>query len=292
MYTISLPSHMHKCLLSSIRSCYLTAESTNKKADLMKCLNSSYKSACLQCSFSDKEVSEYIQHKKRESATLPRKYAVKKVGKQPDGTWVLSQKVYLSSTGTPITMEDSQYVWIGDVFAGEGVASSADQCAIELPLTTDPLCSLMALLQKHFQHNFFPCVMTMAAGILSLHYQTMVRKWKNCPIPLVFGNSGTGKTTALLCALSLYGAQDTHLYTKITKEMVLQICSNTGIPIAVDDPQSKSEISRLMIDLYQGFMNSTISRGSKKPSTTCMISANFTTLEQQRYIYLYRYHLT
>ena len=268
----------------SFRLCYFTAESTNKKADFMKCLNSSYKLACLQCSFSDKEVSEYIQHKKREAAMLPRKYAVKRVGKQPDGTWVLSPNVYLSSKGDLIAMEESQYVWIGDVFAGDGVASVVDQCAIELPLTVDPLCALLPELRKHFKHNFFPCVMTMAAGVLSLHYQSMIRKWKNCPIPLMFGESGTGKTTALFCALSLFGAQETHFHTKITKEMVLQICSNTGTPIAVDDPQSKSEISRLMIDLYQGFMSSTISRGSKKPATTCMISANFTTLDQQRYI--------
>ena len=266
------------------RLCYFTAESTNKKTDLMKCLNSSYKLACLQCSFADKEVSEYIQHKKRHSTTLPRKYAVKKVGKQPDGTWVLSHNVHLSSMGEPIGIENSRYVWIGDVFTGDGVASAADQCRIELPLTTDPLCSLMASLQSHFQHNFLPCVMTMAAGILCLHYQMMLQKCKSCPIPLVFGDSGTGKTTALLCALALYGAQNSHFYSKITKEMVLQICSNTGIPIGVDDPQSKSEISRLMIDLYQGFMNSTISRGARKPCTTCMISANFTTLEQQRYV--------
>ena len=157
---------------------------------------------------------------------LPRKYAVKRVGQQPDGTWVLSPNVYLSSKGDLIAMQESQYVWIGDVFAGDGVASVVDQCAIELPLTVDPLCALLPVLRKHFKHNFFPCVMTMAAGVLSLHYQSMIRKWKNCPIPLMFGESGTGKTTALFCALSLFGAQETHFHTKITKEMVLQICSN------------------------------------------------------------------
>ena len=263
----------------------------------MRCLNSSYRLACLQCSFTDKEVAEYIQQKKRDSTMLPRKYAVKKVGKQPDGTWVLSHDVHLSSTGELIAINDSRYVWIGDVFCGDGVASATDQCAIELPLTTDPLCSLMASLRDHYQHNFVPCVMTMAAGILCLHYPTMLKKCKSCPIPLVFGSSGTGKTTALLYALALYGAQDTHFYSKITKEKVLQICSHTGIPIGVDDPQSRSEISRLMIDLYQGFANSTVSRGARKPCTTCMISANFTTLEQQRYALLhhsitpYKHHL-
>ena len=152
----------------------------------------------------------------------------------------------------------------------------------ELPLTTHLLCSVIASLQNYFQYNFMPCVMTMAAGILCLHYQTMLKKCKYYPIPLVFGNLGTGKTTALLCALALYGARP--FYSKITKEKVIQICSNTGIPIGVDDPQSKSEISRLTIDLYEGFANSTISHGARKPYTTCMISANFTTLEQQRYV--------
>ena len=275
--SIIMPSDLS---LFPLRECYFTAESTNKKTDLMKCLNCSYKLACLQCSFSDKEVAEYIQYKKRESPQLPKKYAVKKVGKQSDSTWVLSNNAHLSSMGEPVKMEDSNYIWIGHVFAGPGVASNDDQCSIELPLTTDPLCMLMQNLKAHFAHNFLPCVMTMASGILCLHYQTMLKKWKNCPIPLVFGNSGTGKTTALLCALALYGAQETHFYSKITKEKVLQICASTGIPVGVDDPQSRSEISRLMIDLYQGFMNSTVSRGATKPSATCMISA---TLEQQRY---------
>ena len=54
------------------------------------------------------------------------------------------------------------------IFCREGVASKADQCAIELPLTTDALCSLMGHLQNH---NFMPCVMTMAAGVLCLHYE-------------------------------------------------------------------------------------------------------------------------
>ena len=80
--------------------------------------------------------------------------------------------------------------------------------------------------------------MTMAAGIISLHYQTMLKQLQNCPIPLVFGASGTGKTTALQCALSLYGAQDMHFYSNITAENILQICANTGIHVGVDDPQS------------------------------------------------------
>ena len=104
-------------------------------------------------------------------------------------------------------MEESNYIWIGYVFAGQDIAHDTDQCTIELPLTTDPLCALMKTMKLHYGHNFIPSVMTMASAILALHYESMLKKLKSCPIPLIFGDSGTGKTTALLCGLALYGAQ-------------------------------------------------------------------------------------
>ena len=58
------------------RRCYFTSESTNRKSDYMKEISGSYKLACLQCSFSDKEVAEFIQFKKRRSQPIHLKYAV------------------------------------------------------------------------------------------------------------------------------------------------------------------------------------------------------------------------
>ena len=140
----------------NFRRCYFTAESTNKKANFMRCLNSSYKLACLQCSFSDKELGEYIQFKKCEASRLPKKYAVQTVGQQADGSWVLASNAHLSQTGNVIDLENSQYVWLGDIFCGPGVALACDACTIELPLTTNPLCSLVEHLKAHMQHNFMP----------------------------------------------------------------------------------------------------------------------------------------
>lgn len=248
----------------------------------MKCLNSSYKAACLQCSFTDKELAEYIHYKKRNSTHLPRKYAVTVVGKQPDGSWVFSSDVHLTSTGEITDPASSEYIWIGHVFSGPGVAVNAQQCKIELPLTTDPLCALLQTLRVRMCHNFIPSVMTMGATVLALHYQTMQQKLKFCPVPLAFGEAGTGKTTALLCGLSLTGAQETRFFSKISKEKVLQLCATSSIPLGVDDPQSKNDISRLIIDLFNGARSGTVGRGEAKPTSTCVISANFTTLEQQR----------
>ena len=135
----------------------------------MKCLNSSYKAACLQCSFTDMELAEYIHYKKRNTAHLPRKYAVTVVGNQPDGSWVFSSDVHLTVADEITDPASSEYIWIGHVFSGPGVAVNAQQCKIELPLTTDPLCTLLQTLRVGKCHNFIPSVMTMGATVLALH---------------------------------------------------------------------------------------------------------------------------
>ncbi len=159
-----------------------------------------------------------------------------------------------------------------------------EPCTIELPLTTDPLLSLIDQLRIDFSHNFIPCIMTMASAILTLHYQTIIKKLKFCPIPIAFGQSGTGKTAALLCGLSMFGAHENRFYSKLTKERILALCSGCSIPLGVDDPDSKNHISRLVIDLFNRAKSGTIGHGDKKPCSTCIISANFTTKEQHKYV--------
>lgn len=247
----------------------------------MKCLNGSYKLACLQCSFTDKELGEFIQFKKQHGE-LQKKKAVELIGLQPDGSWVLASDVCLSSEGKIINISESQYVWISDLFSGPGIPSSSEGCTIELPLNSDPLRYLMNSLLIHMDHNFMPSVLTISSVILALHYQTMIKRLKFCPIPLAFGESGTGKTTALLSGLSLLGIQDTRFFSKVTKEKILQLLCSSGIPLGVDDPQSKGEISRLIIDLFNGAKSGTLTHGERKPQSTCVIAANFTTLDQQR----------
>lgn len=54
------------------------------------------------------------------------------------------------------------------------------------------------------QHNFMPAMIMIAGAILSLHYVT-ITKTSGCPIIIAEGMSQTGKSTALLVALSLLG---------------------------------------------------------------------------------------
>ena len=262
--------------------CYFTSESTNRKCDFMRELNGSYKIACLQCSFSDKELSEFIQVKKRKKRPLPVKHAVSHVGLQADSTWVLGSNCYVSSSGEEIAVEFCQHVWIGSMFSGAGVAGESHQCVIEKPLTTQPLRQLLLELQSSLGHNFFPCVLTMAGTVMSLHYKSFIDNLSSCPITLAYGASGTGKTTALHCGLGLLGADDLRFFRDLSPAKAFQLCSITSIPLGVDDPDSKGSFSKVIMDLYNGAKRGTISKGEAKPISTVVISSNITPIEQQR----------
>ncbi len=69
----------------------------------------------------------------------------------------------------------------------------------------------------------------------------------------------------------------------LKRKRILTLCSSSGIHLAVDDPQSKSEISRLLIDLFNGAKHGTMARGESKPKSTCVIAANFTPIDQKRF---------
>jgi len=64
---------------------------------------------------------------------------------------------------------------------------------------------------------------------------------------------------------------------------MLQLLCSSDVPLGVDDPQSNSDISRLLFDLFNGAKSGKIVYGEKKPQSTCIIAANFTTLDQLRY---------
>ena len=103
--TPDVASQTIECL-SAYRLCYYTSASTNRKSDFVKELSASYKLACLTCSFSDEELGEYFQHKKRRAGSIPLKYAVSHVGLQEDGTWVLGSSTYFKFSGEE-TLEGS-----------------------------------------------------------------------------------------------------------------------------------------------------------------------------------------
>ena len=263
----SSPCHKVCCIVIAksvfilCSECYFTNDSiNNNKREFMKVINSSYRIGCLQCSFTDKELNEYIQIKKRKSNFI-KKNAVQTVGKQGDNTWVLGPDSYISSTGNSMSTADSSYIWVGNLYSGLGIPANSQSCDIHLPLSTNPLKPLLEALHSRLGHNFFPALLLMGSAAWVLHYQQFIKKLRYCPIPVAFGESGTGKTTALESAMSLLGAQS-RVYCKVTREKIYDMCCKSGgIPVGVDDPHSKTDINKLLVDLYNGKRGGSMGHG-------------------------------
>lgn len=115
-----------------------------------------------------------------------------------------------------------------------------------------------------------------------LHYQSFIKKMRSCPIPVGFGPSGTGKTTSLHSGLSLVGADDLRFFHNITPAKAMQLCSLTNIPLGLDDPDTKSSFSSLIMDLYNGARKGTLASGETKPISSIIVSSNLTPYQDQR----------
>ena len=124
-------------------------------------------------------------------------------------------------------------------------------------------------------------VLTLAAGAMCLHYGTMMSTLVNCPVPFLFGEPGTGKTTALRCALGMTGSLPHRLLSRATVASVLSICSGSSVPIGLDDPSNKSIVEEIVVNMYNGASSTSVCRGQKTPKAGVMVSANFHLLNER-----------
>jgi len=237
------------------------------------------------CSFTDKEVSEFIQAKKRRDGHLETKKAVSRVGRQENGSWVLNEEVLVGVSGQQVGLDTSPYIWIGHLLEGPGVAKPGDAIPVEVPLNSQRLEPLVQALRSILKHNFFPGMLVLGACAMSLHYEAILSKFLNCPVAVAFGPSGTGKTTALRGGLAIVGAYPNRFFSRGTKEKYLELCCESTIPIGIDDPSVQKDIDSLILDLFNGAKSGSITRGERKPCTTAVISANFTTTSREKYVH-------
>ncbi len=253
----------------------------------MQQLNRSYgPEGGLTCGFNDYQLAEFIQQKRRIEGKIPTVNAVKMVGPQSDQSWVLGPNVYINSEGQLINPDATSNVWIGHLYDGPGIAPNRTSCNILLPLSIDPLRCLIDHMHSNLAHNFYPGLLVMGSFAMALHYETILSKYMNCPVPLAYGESGTGKTTALRCGLSIVGAHPrsnpSRFYSKGSTEKFADICCHSYLPFAIDDPKSKSMINDLTISLFNGANATTFKRGDTLPISLPVISANFTTSEEAK----------
>ena len=175
----------------------------------------------------------------------------------------------------------STYIWIGHLHTGPSIASRDSACRISKPLGRNSMVAMIDQLEVVMNHNFFPALLVLGSTALALHYTAILDKCLYCPVPLIFGGPGTGKSTALRCGLSLLGCMR-RMFSKGTKEKYASLCCNTTLPLVIDDPRSQNTISDLVISLYNGAYEGTIGRGEERPSSMAIIGANFTTSDKEQ----------
>lgn len=254
-----------------------------RKDRFMQQINSSHEGG-LTCSFNDYQLAEFIQILQRRSGALPIKKAVEHVGIQDDGTWIFGPDRFFDGSGRLQDPSESQYAWIGNMYEGPGIAHASAACSIPLPLSVNPLVDLYTWLEINMQHNFVPSMLVMGSCLLAFHYKKMIQTLLFCPIPIVYGaNSGTGKTTALMVGLSPTGAYPTRFISEATYQKYTQMCASSYLPLGIDDPKSKTAVSDLVVALFNGAKAATIKHGEKTPTSLAVISANFTTIHQEKY---------
>ena len=96
---------------------------------------------------------------------------------------------------------------------------------IEIPLSLSPtpLVRLLSLSKIALQHNFVCALLTIAGGVMALHFHTIIQVsntnflevlttfslsiqvYSGCPIVACVGPAETGKSTCIRAALSLTG---------------------------------------------------------------------------------------
>ena len=269
---IYLPIHVVLSTYFAIRLCYVTNDGLHVKNQFIKELNRSYKQGNLLCNFTEKEVTEFFQYKNADSC--PVKKPALYPGRQIDGTWVLDGETYINARGEEITIAETNYIWIQHLVAETVQGIHSEPFFVAKPLAVEPLKHMIMSLMDCMNHNSCAALVALAAGALTLHYETIRDVLSNFPVPVLYGPPGTGKTTALRCVMAALGAPQ-HIYSKVTNASIRATLSNSSIPVGFDDPSSKKDTEEIVVQLYNGEFVHTLAHGMQIPRAGIIVTSNF-----------------
>ncbi len=253
----------------------------------MQQINQSFGSGGMSLSFSNRELTEFIQQLQDEER-LPTKQAAMHIGQQENSlVWVLGKSIQISAGEGLLQSVAAPYVWLGsEIVDTNSKLSVRDICPIiNVPLDSVPLNRLIHLLHICLKHNFICSLVVLGATVMAFHYTSIVELYGGCPIPIACGPSEAGKTTAILAGLSICGSSNTSHYVKGTNAFFLERSSLSTLPYGIDDPnigiggaKSKAnflDISELIIDLYNGAKTGNSLKGARTPLSIPIIATNF-----------------
>ena len=126
--------------------------------------------------------------------------------------------------------------------------------------------------------------MALAAGALTLHYDSVREVLNNFPVPVLYGEAGTGKTTALRCMMAAIGAPE-NIYSKVTAASIRSTPSRSSLPVGVDDPSSKKDAEEVVVQLYNREAVYTVTHRMQIPRAGIIMTTNFPLDSSARCVY-------
>ncbi len=92
--------------------------------------------------------------------------------------------------------------------------------SVFLPLSTELAVEFYVSLKRCLNHNFLQSLLVVAGFVMSFHYRTVISMYQGCAKIIASGDSGTGKTSSIKAALSLFGISS--LFSKGTNGGLLE----------------------------------------------------------------------
>ena len=218
------------------------------------------------------------------SSNVCQKHAVRIVGRNQlddeEPVWVFSDKVQLSCRGSLLECDDSPFLWLRCIVNGSNIlVQESLQCMVPTPLDDGKSLSNLCLATRRFMpENFTAAMATTSAVVMGTNYTSILKMFGCCGVPILTGPPGSCKSEASKCALSLYGAHESHTCnSQTTPSYLFKTASKTTIPICVDDVSEKSADSweELIIDAYNGTGRGTRMYGVEAFKTLPIVSANW-----------------
>lgn len=201
---------------------------------------------------------------------------VDRVGQQSDGTWVFKGGQF-DAQGEVTTEEKSLWVWNPEV-TGDDIHFKSPTIA---PASPEALRNLIAVMQRAFGSDFYPALLTLGYAAAGVHYQEIQEREGAFPILNLYGDPGSGKTTAAECALSLVGQHKEGMMVEVSVSAAYERLKLAGSLLhCLDDPKR----DELLDDFLKGFYNAKarVVRGGKdnngfntqKPHSPLMVTSN------------------
>lgn len=248
-------------------------------------------------SLEQNQLVEFYQFLQRShSGPIPIKKGVTLTGKQPCGTWVLNHETFISSSGLLIEPQDTDLVFINKdvIYESDRILNVDITPLIKLPLSSDPLASLVTTMEVMFKHNFIPSLIILSGIITAFHYEAVARLYGGCPMMIALGEAETGKSTAIRAGLALAAMDEKGRFVKITNAALMERACRSTLPFCVEEVQSKQksktnslDFSDAVINLYCNSRSYNLKTGPAKPKSVPIAASNFDVDKMERLAVLY-----